>query len=284
MAQSYKSAEGYKLDGNAAFREGNYEKALTAYTQAITKSGGRILTYFTNRALCRLRLAESEEQLEKVIEDCEHVLDAKTELDATVMKAKWYTGQAQLRLGRPNEAYTSLVAAYRIGIREKNPTAIEMYEKVLEARKMRWERQEHKRLEQDAGLRQKLVKLVEHDRAWRLQVAGEEDVEQREAITAEADQTLVQLQEMLARSDTRYAVREVPEWLICPISLGPFVDPVLTPSGRSYERTAIMQHLKVNPFDPLTRQPLIAAKIFDNLALRDACEAFLKDNGWAVDY
>jgi len=61
-------------------------------------------------------------------------------------------------------------------------------------------------------------------------------------------------------------------------------DPVITPSGTSYERASLVKHLKVSPVDPLTREPLSDRQLIPNLALKNACAEFLENNGWAVDY
>lgn len=45
-----------------------------------------------------------------------------------------------------------------------------------------------------------------------------------------------------------------------------------------------MEHLKRSPTDPLTREPLRADELRPNLALKAACEEFLENNGWAVDW
>ena len=45
-----------------------------------------------------------------------------------------------------------------------------------------------------------------------------------------------------------------------------------------------MEHFKRSHTDPLTREPLRADDIRPNLALKQACEEFLENNGWAVDY
>lgn len=61
-------------------------------------------------------------------------------------------------------------------------------------------------------------------------------------------------------------------------------DPVITKNGHSYERATILEHLRRSKTDPLTREPLAEEDLRPNLALRQACEEFLKENGWAVDY
>ena len=61
-------------------------------------------------------------------------------------------------------------------------------------------------------------------------------------------------------------------------------DPMMTKTGNSYDRVTLLEHLKRSHTDPLTREPLQADDIRPNLALKQACDEFLENNGWAVDY
>lgn len=75
---------------------------------------------------------------------------------------------------------------------------------------------------------------------------------------------------------------EVPDHLCCTITMEIFRDPVMTPSGITYERAALNEHLKkVGHFDPISRAPLSPQQIFPNLAVRDAVQSFLAEHGWA---
>lgn len=57
-----------------------------------------------------------------------------------------------------------------------------------------------------------------------------------------------------------------------------------TKTGQSYDRSSIIEHLKRSSTDPLTREPLNVEDLRPNLALRAACEEYLENNGWAVDW
>jgi STIP1 homology and U-box containing protein 1 len=79
--------------------------------------------------------------------------------------------------------------------------------------------------------------------------------------------------------------KEIPGYLIDDISFEVMHDPVTTKHGHSYERATIVEHLKRNPVDPLTREPLSLADLRPNLALRQACNEFWESNsGWAYDW
>ena len=76
----------------------------------------------------------------------------------------------------------------------------------------------------------------------------------------------------------------VPDYLIDSISFEIMHDPVITPSGHSFERVGILKHLQQSDFDPISRVPMTAADLRPNYALKAACEDFLDKNGWAVDW
>ena len=64
---------------------------------------------------------------------------------------------------------------------------------------------------------------------------------------------------------------EYPEFR-CPITMDIMRDPVMAPDGHTYERSAIVQALAAKSVSPLTRQPMSAASLLPNHALRAAIE------------
>lgn len=67
-----------------------------------------------------------------------------------------------------------------------------------------------------------------------------------------------------------------PLGLICPLTLKVFQDPVITHEGITYERTAIVDWLKINSKDPLTQNPLSIHELIPNRALKNSINLFLK--------
>lgn len=61
-------------------------------------------------------------------------------------------------------------------------------------------------------------------------------------------------------------------------------DPVITPSGHSFDRIGIEKHVEQSGVDPITRVPMTVKDLRPNYALKAACEDFLNKNGWAVDW
>jgi len=94
-----------------------------------------------------------------------------------------------------------------------------------------------------------------------------------------------QLHELFSQVDERRKKREVPEFLCGTISFEVMRDPVITPSGITYDRKNIEEHLqRVGHFDPITRAELTADQLIPNLAMKEVIDAFLEENGWAIDY
>lgn len=65
-----------------------------------------------------------------------------------------------------------------------------------------------------------------------------------------------------------------PDYLCDPISFNVFEDPVLTPSGRSYERAWLFDYLDKDPRDPLTREKLTKEQCYPNLSLKKCVEDY----------
>lgn len=86
------------------------------------------------------------------------------------------------------------------------------------------------------------------------------------------------------RTSNTNIVQVVPDWLIDPITFEVMHDPVITPTGVSFERVSLLKHLKATGSDPLTRLPLTPDQLIPNVALKNACSEFLDKNGWAVDW
>ena len=64
---------------------------------------------------------------------------------------------------------------------------------------------------------------------------------------------------------------EVEEFL-CPITQIKMVDPVQGSDGRTYERSAITEWLRTHTTSPITREPMTAASLTPNYALRSMIE------------
>ncbi|RDX94840.1 E3 ubiquitin-protein ligase CHIP, partial [Mucuna pruriens] len=105
-----------------------------------------------------------------------------------------------------------------------------------------------------------------------------------DATTSQSEQ-LEALERVFNKAAEADTPTEVPDYLCCRITLDIFHDPVITPSGLTYERAVILEHLhKVGKFDPITREPLDPSQLVPNLAIKEAVQAFLDKHGWAYKF
>ncbi|GMR29989.1 hypothetical protein PMAYCL1PPCAC_00184, partial [Pristionchus mayeri] len=87
------------------------------------------------------------------------------------------------------------------------------------------------------------------------------------------------LNHLFAQVDDRRRKREIPDYLCGKISFELLEDPVITPSGITYDRADIKEHLqRVGHFDPVTGAPLKEDQLIPNLAMREVVDNFLTKN------
>ncbi|KAF2403410.1 U-box-domain-containing protein [Trichodelitschia bisporula] len=272
------AAEQLKEKGNAHFKAGEYEEAVALYSQAIQKHSTNPLLY-TNRANARLKLGLWEE----VIDDCLHSI----ELLQDNMKAYYFLAQAQLELNHPNEALVSAKTAYDLCSKSFTQTssAFAISAFVLKCKRAKWELRERDRLRRRNALLDELETKLEQDRNRELESIKDQheqgvlgDVAAREEMD-EVRQTyedkVTELRNVFAIADPQNMTkREIPEYLVDDISFEIMHDPVVTKHGHSYERATIIEHIKRNPSDPLTREALFIHDLRPNIALKKACDAF----------
>ena len=71
------------------------------------------------------------------------------------------------------------------------------------------------------------------------------------------------------------AFADAPDRFLDPVTYTLMADPVVMPtSGASIERATILRHLMSDPRDPISRQPLQASQLQDNVALQEEISAW----------
>jgi STIP1 family protein 1 len=282
-------AEQLKEKGNLHFKQGEYEDAISLYSQAISKNPSNPLLY-TNRANARLKV----KQWEEVISDCLHSIELLQEN----MKAFYFLAQAQLELHHPNEALSSAMRAYELCSNSPAQTssAFHISAFVLKCKRAKWELRERERLRGRSHLLRELEEALDVSRDKELKdiegklITGEMGQvaasEEKEVVQKEHVAKVKELRTVFANADPKnMAKREVPDYLVDDISFEIMHDPVVTKNGQSYERATIVEHLKRNPIDPLSRTPLSVKQLRPNLALKKAADEFWENNsGWAYDW
>lgn len=137
------------------------------------------------------------------------------------------------------------------------------------AKKRRFAQQEEIRLSQEIELQMYLNRLIREDRDRQIEKITEDKAPLDEHIStvenkavsinlcncgifflnnqlfSNQDEYMKQLGEMFSQVDERRMAREVPDYLCGKISFEIMKDPVITPSGITYDRKDIEEHLQV---------------------------------------
>ncbi|KAK3029388.1 hypothetical protein RJ639_039732, partial [Escallonia herrerae] len=164
------------------------------------------------------------------------------------------------------------------GANPKSYMVEEIWQELSKAKYLEWEHDSTKRSWDLQSLREACETALKEKHT--------RDVSQMEGFLDEAANScsarLDALGEVFRKAAEADIPTEVPDYLCCNITLDIFRDPVITPSGITYERAVILDHLeKVGKFDPVTRQPLRKSHLVPNLAIKEAVHVFLDKHGWA---
>jgi STIP1 family protein 1 len=159
------------------------------------------------------------------------------------------------------------------------------------ARKKRFSIQEEKRIAQEIDLLTYLTKLIKIDKETQIENVKKEGLENDEEqdkvreIEEECDSHLTELNALFVKVDEKRRKREVPDYLCGKISFEILQEPVITPSGITYDKKDLEEHLqRVGHFDPVTRVKLTQDQLIPNFAMKEVVDAFLAENEWALDY
>lgn len=215
------------------------------------------------------------------IADCQACLAISPENS----KAVFYLAEAQLAMHDYDNALESAKRAYDLFLNsEDGIKSLSVATKlILRCRKERWEDKERRRSRERSNLEKELISSLENERDNGTSAAMDDaeaaDIRKEWDAKIEALKATFQL---AAGEEARR--RKVPDWAIDDITFGIMVDPVITKTGKSYERSSLMEHLKRSKTDPVTRETLYPSDLRPNLDLREACAEFLEENGWAVDW
>ncbi|KAJ6172353.1 Tetratricopeptide-like helical [Penicillium chermesinum] len=274
-------AQELKAKGNELFKQGDYIGAEEYFSQAILKDP-RDPTFFTNRAISRIKL----EKWAEVEQDARAALAIYGTKNPASLKSSYYLATALLGLQRPQEAHDVAVEAYELSLREKNAQTENLMRTVLRAKQQIWEGKETARLRESNETLKSVELLIEADLARSIaelqaqldrgeigQIGFNED---QSALRADAEKKIRTLREAFEISSKgEIKERVVPDHLVDGITFEVMYDPVITPSGTSFDRAGV---------DPITRVPMTVKDLRPNYALKAACAEFLEKNGWAVDW
>ncbi|GLT64839.1 hypothetical protein SLA2020_373060 [Shorea laevis] len=264
-------AEKLRKDGNSYFKKDRFGAAIDAYTEAIALCPN-VPIYWTNRAICHRK----RNDWTKVEADCRKAI----QLDHNSVKAHYMLGLALLQKQEYTEGAKELEKALDLG-RGADPNGYmieEIWQELAKAKYMQWEDASSKHSWELQSLKEACEIALKEKHVFDISEA-EGFLDEVSASHLNQLEALGQVFRKAAEADTP---SEVPDYLCCKITLDILRDPVITPSGVTYERAVILEHLeKVGRFDPITRDPLLPSQLVPNLAIKEAVQAFLDRNGWA---
>ena len=143
---------------------------------------------------------------------------------------------------------------------------------------------EEQRLAEESEFQSFLLKLLNDHKTEQLSSQEPSDPSYRD-MERDHEERVQKLQELFMAADRSRKKREVPEYLIGKISFELLKDPVIAPSGITYDRVDIEDHLeRVGHFDPLTRETLTKDKLIPNYALNEVLDSFVTENAWVKEY
>ena len=205
--------------------------------------------------------------------------------------ANTIVGMALIEMGLFDDAFKHLHCASNLAMEQKVFHGDEIASLLRKARKMRFAANEEKRIRQEIELASYLYKRMDSD--YNKEVNNIRNSELPEDVRSELllkSQTKFELykselQSLFAKNDERRKKREVPDYLCGKISFEIMHDPVITPSGITYDRKCIEEHLqRIGHFDPITRQSLTQDQLIPNYVMKEVIDNFLADNEWAIEF
>ena len=272
-----------KDQGNKYFNANKYESAIESYSKAIALNPN-VPTYYTNRALCYMKC----NRWPQAVQDSKAAL----ERDNGLVKGHFYLGTSLLELDKLDEAIKHLQLAFEMA--KKDPSSYyddTISSKLRVARKKKFALQEEKRVQEEIDLQSYLNRLILEDKDRKMNKLREENESYDEAsgeiakLEEQSDKSVAELNSLFAKVDERRQTRDVPDYLCGKISFEILKDPVITPSGITYDRKDIVEHLvRVGHFDPVTRTKLTQDMLVPNYAMKEVVDDFVSSNEWSLYY
>ncbi|KAK9831989.1 hypothetical protein WJX81_006731 [Elliptochloris bilobata] len=266
------AVEKLKAEGNFAFRKGKYAAAIERYTEALLLAPN-LPVLRVNRALNYLRKGE----LVKAVEDCSYAL----RLDPNYMKAHFFMGQALLEQGELLDATPHLSKALELARQSGDTIKEQIWRELAKAKYRKWQLEATARQEEQRALAGRLRGLLRRQQDTEL--AEEPGDEAAQAVLREAhareDAALAAVLDRAAAGDR---AGEAAGAVTCCLTMEVFREPVMLPSGLSYEDSALAEHFaKVGHWDPITKEPCKPSQAVRNLSLRAAAQQYLEEHNWA---
>ena len=249
------------------------------------------------------------------IDDCKRAI----EIDCRSVKAHFYLGQSLTELLNYDEAIIYLKKSFDLSKELNENYGDEIARAIRIAKRRRWNAIEEKRIQQEIELQSYLNRVMLEDKLKKIneiknthrESSNDVDMNDNELhesasfasvstslpidnndlsadeiakindVESVYEKSINELNRLFTENDTRRRKREIPDFLCGKISFELMTDPVITPSGITYDRSDIEQHLqRVGHFDPVTRKDLTIDQLIPNLAMKEVIETFVSENPW----
>ncbi|CAA9986142.1 E3 ubiquitin-protein ligase, putative [Plasmodium knowlesi strain H] len=258
-----REAEKYKVLGNQSYKLGYFESAIDYYTKAISYDNTNHV-YYTNRALCY-----KKQKLWKLANsDARQALN----LEEESVKAHFILGLTLLHLNSLEEGLKKLTKAKTLSsyLKDSNESEINRY--ILQAKKLIYLRDEQNKQLTYTELQSFLI-----DKISLLNQIGYISNEEKSLRTQQTENLFKEILNSFQK-------KQIPDYLCCKISMCLMNEPVITPSGMTYDKIFLYEHVKHNgSFDPVSREQFSMREVIPNYAIKEATDNFLKCNPWAFE-
>lgn len=229
-----------KEKGNEEFKNNKYTEAIYYYTQAIVNiiqqcSNDSSILY-SNRAQCHRKLSNWKQCYEDAL--------IAIEMQENNIKAHMLCGQALMELGKSETNLMSienglkrLTKAYSLcSSQNKRNFEKDILIYIGRGKKLLWFKQQENETNEKKELLQNIQKLEENNKK-----------------TPEAQKTK-NLEELRSILFDNPAPRVIPEFIVDPISKSVMKDPVILPSGNSYDKASLDEYMNSKGnIEPLTK-------------------------------
>ncbi|VEN47899.1 unnamed protein product [Callosobruchus maculatus] len=173
-------------------------------------------------------------------------------MDPNLVKGHFFLGQALLETENYDESIKHLQRAVDLAKEQKLNFGDDIAAQLRSARKKRFSVQEEKRISQEIELHSYLNRLIEKDKESQIAKVKQDEGDNEKSnekileIEEKCDNYLNELNQLFIKVDDRRRKREVPDYLCGKISFEILQEPVITPSGITYDKKDLEEHLQVS--------------------------------------
>ncbi|CAK9442179.1 uncharacterized protein LODBEIA_P59220 [Lodderomyces beijingensis] len=289
----------YKEKAQESMLEGDFSGAINFYTLALKtdSSNSKLLSsraraYYLN-SQGSASSNPSQTQWKKILDDCNSALVADKEnyeaLYYSALAQAYGYGRLEKGLKALGEAYTKSLARAKSSKQYSLPQDI--YLDILKLKQRVRQVSLHTSLNESNPFFNKLVYLLQQEYEKDLQELLSKQITKdcldyaTTKLAVRYNKEVKELVEMFKLKNRGREEEEMqhmsnvevehPDFLCDPISFNLFHDPVITPSGQSFEKAWLWQHLSSKDYDPLTRQKLSKDNCYPNLGLKACVDHYL---------